>query len=228
MATNTLRPLTVYGHWGAPNPIKIRIILDELDIPYDWRIVEITDVKSETFTKINVNGRVPAIVDPNTGITLWESGAIILYLIEEYDKKGKLSYGTSSEKYLLQQWLMFQVSGQGPYFGQAVWFARYHQEKIPSAITRYADEIERVASVLDTHLANTKQAYLVGEKCTYADLSFVPWANLAKGLLKELGQEKRLDKFTQYNEWLGRLNSREVVKHLNAQVEKGRKEHGMN
>ncbi|KIX94986.1 uncharacterized protein Z520_09296 [Fonsecaea multimorphosa CBS 102226] len=190
MATNTLKPLTVYGHWGAPNPYKIKIILEELNIPFEWHVIEIHEVKSEEYTKINANGRLPAIVDPNTGITLWESGAIVLYLIEEYDKEGKLSYKTAPEKYLLQQWLMFQVSGQGPYFGQAVWFARYHHEKLPSAINRYLDEIERVTSVLDTHLTTTKQAYLVGDKCTYADLSFVTWAFLAMGLLRELGQER--------------------------------------
>ncbi|KAH0846053.1 hypothetical protein AYO21_01281 [Fonsecaea monophora] len=227
MAASTLKPLTVYGHWGAPNPYKIRIILEELGIPFDWRIVELADVKSESFTRVNVNGRVPAIVDPNTGITLWESGAIILYLIDEYDKEGKLSYKSAPEKYLQQQWLMFQVSGQGPYFGQAIWFTKYHPEKIPSAITRYVDEIERVTFVLDTHLTTTKQAYLVGDKCTYADLSFINWANLAKDLLKHLGQEKRLDKFTKYNEWMERLASREVVKSLNEDMEKGRREHGL-
>ncbi|OAP65655.1 hypothetical protein AYL99_01627 [Fonsecaea erecta] len=238
MSTRTVKPLTVYGHWGAPNPYKIRILLEELDIPFEWHVIEIQDVKNETYTKICPNGRLPAIVDPNTGITLWESGAIVLYLIEEYDKEGKLSYRTAPEKYLLQQWLMFQVSGkcssfksillrQGPYFGQAVWFARYHHEKLPSAIKRYLDEVERVTSVIDTHLTTTNQDYLVGDKCTYADLSFVTWYFLAAGLLKELGQEKRLDKFTKYSEWIGRLNGREVVKRLNSQVQKGRTEHGM-
>ena len=67
------------------------------------------------YEKVNPNGRVPAIEDPNTGITLWESGAIIEYLIEKYDTSKSLTYDTEPEKYHLKQWLYFQTSGQGPY-----------------------------------------------------------------------------------------------------------------
>jgi glutathione S-transferase len=81
-------------------------------------ILDLADLKKPPFEKINVNGRVPAIEDPNTGITLWESGAIIEYLVDTYDKKLSLSFDTSPEKYLVKQWLYFQMSGQGPYFGQ--------------------------------------------------------------------------------------------------------------
>ena len=62
-----------------------------------------------------------AIKDPNTGVTLWESCAIIKYLVAEYDKEGKLNFTTAPEKYLLDQWLFFQASGQGPYYGQGAW-----------------------------------------------------------------------------------------------------------
>lgn len=120
------------------------------------------DVKGEAFTKLNPNGRVPAIHDPNSGITLWESGAIIEYLIETYDKDGKLSYSTSPEKYYQKQYLHFQTSGQGPYYGQYGWFTLYHPEKIPSAIERYKDQIWRVVSVLDKILEGRE--YLVGDK----------------------------------------------------------------
>jgi hypothetical protein len=67
-----MKPLTVFGHWGAPNPWKVRLILEELSLPYEWREVEFNDVKSEEFLAITPNGRLPAIQDPNTGITLWE------------------------------------------------------------------------------------------------------------------------------------------------------------
>ncbi len=87
---------------------------------------------------------VPCIEDPNTNIVLWESGAIIEYLIETYDKEGKVSSSKSPEKFQEKQYLMYQMSGQGPYFGQAAWFANYHHEKIPSAIERYQKEIRRV------------------------------------------------------------------------------------
>ena len=68
----SLKPLTVFGHWGAPNPWKVRIILEELEIPHEWREVEFSDVKSKEYLSITPNGRLPAIQDPNTGVTLWE------------------------------------------------------------------------------------------------------------------------------------------------------------
>ena len=95
------------------------MILEELGINYETEFV--TDVKGEKFTAKNPNGRAPAIDDPNTGITLWESGAIIEYLIDRYDTSAKLSFTSLPEKYYAKQWLMFQMSGQGPYFGQAAW-----------------------------------------------------------------------------------------------------------
>ena len=118
-----------------------------------------------------------------------ESLAILEYLVDKYDKDHKLS-STGQDKYIELQWLAFQVSGQGcvssllnrstrlrrqysPYFGQSAWFQNYHAEKIPSAIERYNNEIKRVFGVLDGVLS--KQKYLVGDKVTIADLSFIPW-----------------------------------------------------
>jgi len=81
-----------------------------LGLPYDTKYLEGKDLKGPTFEKLNPNGRVPAIEDPNTGIVLWESGAIIEYLCEEYDKEGILSYGTQvPQKHQCRQWLYFQV-----------------------------------------------------------------------------------------------------------------------
>jgi glutathione S-transferase len=122
------------------------------------------DLKKPPFEKINPNGRVPAIVDPNTGISLWESGAIIDYLIETYDKTNSLTYTNSPEKYQVKQWLHFQMSGQGPYFGQAAWFVKFHPEQVASAQDRYKDQIKRVLQVLDKHLSATGKEYLVGDK----------------------------------------------------------------
>jgi len=106
-----MKPLTVYGHWAAPNPFKVLTILKELEVPYDYRIIELSDVKQENFVKINPNGRLPAVIDPNTNTTIWESGAIIVYLVEQYDIQGKISFQSTAEKYGCLQWLMFQVSG---------------------------------------------------------------------------------------------------------------------
>ncbi|KAI1862688.1 uncharacterized protein JN550_010025 [Neoarthrinium moseri] len=131
------------------------------------------DVKKKPFTHINPNGRTPAIEDPNTGLTLWESGAIIQYLIEKYDIDKTLTYDTFAEKQHLNQWLQFQMSGQGPYYGVAAWFNVLHQEKIPSAIERYNDQLRRVLGVLNQWLEGRQ--WLVGDKITYADLAFAPW-----------------------------------------------------
>jgi hypothetical protein len=112
---SSLKPITLYSHAGGPNPWKVAIVLNELGVPYTNTFPK---VKEQPYLSINPNGRAPAIEDPNTGITLWESAAIIKYLIDTYDKDGKISYSSSPEKYLQDQWLAFQISGQGPYFGQ--------------------------------------------------------------------------------------------------------------
>lgn len=79
-------------------------------------------MKKEPYTSVNPNGRVPSIEDPNTGITLWESSAIIDYLLETYDKNDSLRYTSGPEKFLQKSWMALQISGQGPYYGQRAWF----------------------------------------------------------------------------------------------------------
>jgi glutathione S-transferase len=89
----------------------VAIILEELQLPYTTKFMDMADMKKEPYEKICINGRVPAIEDPNTGITLWESGAIIEYLTETYDKPNALSFASGPEKFLVKQWLHFQMSG---------------------------------------------------------------------------------------------------------------------
>ena len=113
------------------------MILEELSIPYIINSFKFDDVKKKPFTNVNPNGRNPAIEDPNTNLVLWESGAIIQYLIEQYDTEKKLTYTDLIRRNHLNQFLMFQMSGQGPYFGQSGWFQVLHHEKLPSAIERY-------------------------------------------------------------------------------------------
>lgn len=152
-------------------------MFEELGLNFDIKSFRFDDVKKPPFININPNGRVPAIEDPNTDITLWESGAIYQYLIEQYDTEHRLSYTTLKERHLCNQWLHFQMSGQGPYYGQASWFRHLHPEKYPSAIERYDNEIRRILGVLETVLA-AKPAdaqWLVGDKMTFADMAFAPW-----------------------------------------------------
>ena len=195
------------------SPAKVMLLLEELSIPYTFEDVEADKLKKEPFTRINPNGRAPAIQDPNTGITLWESAAIIQYLVEEYDKEEKLSYTKTPEKFLLNQWLAFQVSGQGPYFGQAAWFLFYHSEQLPSAKERYLKEIERVIGVLDSWLQTHE--FLVGTKCTYADLSFVPYANFVSNTpALSLDGKGFKDKYPAYTAWLAKLMARPSAQKL--------------
>lgn len=148
-----------------------------------------------------------AIVDPNTNLKLWESGAIIQYLITQYDKEHKLSYTSLIERNQLNQWLMFQMSGQGPYFGQASWFGILHPEKIPSAIERYQNEVRRVLGVLDGALEG--KDWLVGDKCTFADLAFVTWNDTLP--LMGMGEDP-LKEFVNVVAWHKRMTSRESFK----------------
>jgi glutathione S-transferase len=101
------------------------IFLHELGLPYEMKPLDRQDPDiriKEPLISITPNGRMPAVEDPNTGIKLWETGAIIEYLLEVYDKEGRLSYSSSPEKYEQSCWKHFQMSGQGPYFGQLHWF----------------------------------------------------------------------------------------------------------
>lgn len=116
--SSTLKPIKVWGR-GGPNPLKVAFILEELSIPYEIVPIPISDVKTPEYLAVNPNGRLPTIYDPNTEIKLWESGAIIEYLIEKYDHEQRLNFPTgSAEFYHARQYLYFQTSGQGPYYGQ--------------------------------------------------------------------------------------------------------------
>lgn len=203
-----MQPITLYSHEIGPNPWKVAIILSALGLEYKTIFVSFEQVKQPPFTEINPNGRLPAIIDPNQGITLWESGAIVQYLIETYDVWHKISYETFPEKYHAQQWLHFQMSGQGPYYGQLGWFKR-QPESHPFAIKRYSDEIRRVTSVLDKALED--RLWLVGDKCTFADLSFVTWQDLL-GFISPDQVEDFAREFPNVEAWMGRMKERADVK----------------
>lgn len=173
-----------------------------------------------------------------------------MYLVEQYDDDSKISFETAPEKHLAQQWLAFQISGtfaecieslvfhtdwllfntpkgQGPYFGQATWFARFHAEKLQSAIDRYVDEILRVTGVLDRALETNGTGWLVGNSLTYADLSFITWASVGKGLLKELSRDSELDKYPNYTSWIKAMEKRGAVKKIQDSMAKGRAANGL-
>jgi len=207
----SLQEITVYYAGGGPNPPKVSIILEELGLPYKVKMLGHGDLKQKPYTNLNPNGRVPVIQDPNTGYTIWETGAIIEYLIEQYDTTKKLDYASGLEHYQVKQWLFFQVSGQGPYFGQAAWFNIFHPEKLPSAQKRYMDEIHRIVGVLDGVLANSKNGWLVGDKITYADLSFVTWHNILPGIFSSFTDQWDITKYPHYQKWMEAMLARPSV-----------------
>jgi len=193
MATNLnpQKPIRVWLTPPGPNPWKVIFVLEELGLNYEFKSFRFDDVKKKPFTDVNPNGRVPAIEDPNTGLTLWESGAILQYIVEVYDTNKRLTYDALNDRHLVNQWLHFQMSGQGPYFGQAAWFLHLHAEKIPSAIERYEKEVKRILGVLEGVLA-AKPAdaqWLVGNKMTFADMAFLPWDFRLSELLSQSWDE---------------------------------------
>lgn len=217
-------PIVLYSHPYGPNPWKVAIILEELQIPYETRFVNFADVKKPPYTSLNPNGRLPAIEDPNTRVKLFESGAIVEYLIDQYDPNQKVHYADIHQKYDAKAWLHLQMSGQGPYYGQASWFARFAPEKIPMAIERYGNEIRRVTFVLDSVLKD--RAWLVGDKCTYADLAFMPWQRWATRYATN--PETLDEEFPYAAEWFERLSQRPSVKKAfadqDAAIEKAERE----
>jgi glutathione S-transferase len=208
------KQFTLYSHTGGPNGWKVAFVLEELGLTYETVYLKFDkqEQKAPEFTKYNPNGRIPAIIDHyNNDFVLWESVAIMVYLTDKYDPEHKISVSDSDEKYEQLQWLLFQASGQGPYFGQSAWFQFYHKEKVPSAVERYNNEIRRVLGVLDGVLS--KQEYLVGGKVTIADLSFIPWNEAASTRI--LGTDFDFDKeFPAAAKWHKKLRERESVKKL--------------
>ncbi|KAK3682942.1 glutathione S-transferase [Podospora appendiculata] len=218
MADNkTLQPIKLWGRIG-PNPPKVSILLEELSLPYEIVDVAWSEVKSPAYVAVNPNGRLPAIHDPNTNLTLWESGAIIEYLIERYDTQHTLSFAPgSNESHLAKQWLFFQTTGQGPYYGQAVWFKRGDPEN-KVAIERYINEIHRVSGVVEGHLvAQGKEGgegsdgpWLVGGRISYADLAWLPWQRVISKFLST--EEYDVAKYPAMAAWLAKIQEREAVK----------------
>lgn len=220
-----MKPLTIYNAppGTGPNPWKVILVLTELDIPYEISWIPYSDIKSEPYVSLNPNGRLPAMIDPNENVTLFESGAIIEYIISRYDTTQRLSYGDDQleAKWLVHSWLMFQMSGQGPMFGQKMWFTHFHKEpNIKSVIERYGDETLRIVGVIDNQLKKQRQSrqvsqdqpvWLVGDKCTFADLAFVPWDLLLLARLFPEGHSLTAD-YPEFMAWHENVLGRPAVK----------------
>ncbi len=157
--------------WMTPNGRKASIMLEEIGLPYTVHPIDITEGAQHhlDFLKISPNNRIPAIVDHDTGITMMESGAILLYLA---DKTGMLLPSEKKARWKAIEWLMWQMGGIGPMLGQAHHFLQFNQGKSEYAEERYATEAERLYGVLDRRLADVE--YLAGGY-SVADIATWPW-----------------------------------------------------
>ncbi|KAI0159863.1 glutathione S-transferase [Hypoxylon sp. FL1284] len=177
--------ITVYTA-QTPNGVKVTILLEELGLPYKAIPVDLSKStqKEPWFLEINPNGRIPAMTDTFSDgkqIRLFESGAMMQYLTDRYDTEHKVSYPKGSREYYeVNNWLMWQMGGLGPMQGQFAHFNLYAPEKIEYGINRYKNETRRLYRTMETQLKSSTSGYLVGDRCTVADIACWGWVAVAK------------------------------------------------
>lgn len=192
--------------WGTPNGKKVSIMLEEIAMPYEVHPVNIHkgDQFQPEYLAINPNSKIPSIIDTEgpggKPFTLFESGAILIYLAE---KSGKFWPADLRQRYTVIQWLMFQMGGIGPMMGQANVFYRYAPERIPYAIERYQREVRRLFEVLDTRLADHE--FLAGDY-SLADIANWSWVRGYKW------SGVALDGLANLTRWLDAIGERPAVK----------------
>jgi GST-like protein len=194
-------------YWTTPNGHKITIFLEEAALPY--RIVPVNISKGDQFKPdflaISPNNRIPAIVDLNpkdsrTPLSVFESGAILVYLAE---KTGKYLPNGFRERVEVMEWLFWQMGGVGPMAGQNHHFAHYAPEKIPYAIDRYVKETNRLYGVLNKRLANRE---FVAGHYSIADMAIYPW------IVPHERQGQNLKEFPDLKRWFEAMGDRPAVK----------------
>jgi GST-like protein len=189
-------------YWPTPNGRKISIMLEECELEYKAIPVDIGrgDQFAAEFLEISPNNRMPAIVDHDTDISLFEGGAILLYLAE---KSAKLLPAAEGDRYDVLQWLFWQAGGLGPMAGQLSHFVNYTDEDIPYAHERYANEYDRLLAVMDVRLR--EKEFLAGEY-SIADIASFPWVIPYRRLGNDLG------KFVNVRRWFDAIKSRPAVR----------------
>lgn len=203
-------PIDIY-YWPTPNGWKITIALEEMGLPYKLHLVNIGKGEqfAPDFLALSPNNRMPAIVDPEgpdgTPVSVFESGAILLYLAR---KTGRFGGTTERERIAVEEWLMWQMGGVGPMAGQAHHFLKYAPmleppQDIPYAKDRYRNEVARLYRVLDTRLG--RQEYVAGGFYSIADMAIWPWASLWEG------QQQTLEDKPNLARWLDAVGSRPAV-----------------
>jgi GSH-dependent disulfide-bond oxidoreductase len=203
MTTQT-KPIELY-YWPTPNGWKITIMLEELGAPYEVKYVDIGKGEQfePSFLEIAPNNRMPAIIDPEgpdgRPISIFESGAILQYLGRKF---GKFYPADERTKVEVEQWLFWQVGGLGPMAGQAHHFRNYAPEKLPYAIKRYTNEVNRLYGVMNKRLAD--RDFLAGDY-SIADMASVGWVRSYKN------QGQDLEDFPHLKRWFDTILARPAV-----------------
>ena len=184
--------------WPTPNGRKVSIALEEFALPYQVHAVDLQrdEQFAESFLAISPNNKIPAIVDQDTGRSLMESGAILIYLADKYDQ----FWG--ADRFDTLQWLMLQMASVGPMLGQVHYFAKYNAGKAPFAEQRFRNEAQRLYGVLNKRLA--EQEFLAGEY-SIADMATWPWISRFQW------QQIELAEFPHVRRWYEQIAAREAV-----------------
>ncbi|KAF3397819.1 Protein URE2 [Penicillium rolfsii] len=215
-----LKPLVLHAHASGPNPIKIAIALESLNIPFTVKCWDFSDdpskgVKGAEFLKINENGRVPALEDPNTGVVSWESGACMNYVRRVYDTGNKIgpSGGSGQDLVDFEKWEYFLLTTLGPMTGQVNWFRHYHPQKNEDALQRYIAQTYRCYDVLEKQLQKSEGVSILPGRVTAVDYHFEPWVRQYSfaGL--------SLDNYPMIHKWLGLMHAREEVQEAYCKVQ---------
>ena len=203
MTTQT-KPIELY-YWPTPNGWKITIMLEELGVPYEVKYVNIGKGEQfePSFLKIAPNNRMPAIIDPEgpdgQPISVFESGAILQYLGRKF---AKFYPADERQRVEVEQWLFWQMGGLGPMAGQAHHFRQYAPERIPYAVDRYTNEVNRLYGVMNRRLAD--RDFLAGDY-SIADMAALGWVKPYKN------QGQDLEDFPHLKRWFETLTSRPAV-----------------
>ena len=200
-----MAPIDLYT-WKTSNGRKATVMLEECGLPYTLHPIDIsTDVQfSPEFVAINPNSKIPAIIDPDgpdgTPYTVFESGAILMYLAE---KSGRFLPQETARRYEVIQWVMFQMGGVGPIFGQVHHFRRAAKETVPYAINRYSTECRRLYGVLNARLEGRE--YLANDEISIADFCTLPW------VFRHDWQQVDLAEFPNVKRWYDTLMARPAL-----------------
>jgi glutathione S-transferase len=238
-----MKPLTLHAHDTGPNPYKVAILLEALKLPYNVRLWEFGDghngVKGPVFLKINENGpvnpahphplfftrpywhptcssRVPALEDPNIGIVSWESGAVINYLLRNYDKSNAFGPGSSEQdKVDFDKWTFFLLSSLGLMTGQTNWYRHYNEVKNEDALKRYVAQTYRTYDVLEGQLKKSSGESLLETGYGAEDKHFYPW------VFQHEYAGLDIAKYPMMKRWLERVGNTPEVKAAYEKIPKG-------